>query len=144
MVIRSEALKRVIPSVSEGPGGTGGMLHISGKATTEDTEVTEILRELTSVCLCEPCALCGYGRPASPWYLSIVNIRRPERLRSLQQADELTRVVDEHRQVLRAYMDVPPLVYQRDEGDDFRIALTEKTDRLAHETDDGAGPRSQV
>jgi hypothetical protein len=61
-----------------------------------------------------------------------MNLGWPERFRTLQQAHELTGIVDQHRQVLRTDVDVPALVPQGDQRHHLGIALTEKADGFAH------------
>ena len=63
----------------------------------------------------------------------IMDIRRLQSFCARQDADEPGRVVNEHRQMLRADADCRSAVFEREQRRYIGVALTEKTGRLGHD-----------
>ena len=63
-----------------------------------------------------------------------MDIRWLQRFCARQDADEPGRVVNEHRQMLRADADGRAAVLEREQGRDIGVALTENTGRLGHDS----------
>ena len=70
----------------------------------------------------------------------VVDFSGAERLRALEETHELTRIVNQHRQMLRADVDVPALISQGDQRHHVGTAFTEKAERFAHGSMIGPAP----